>query len=157
METLALSLSPAPVSGAPLVWIGGGQAGTGRPQEGKEPLKAGDLVELKATDRRVRAHETAHQIAGGGLVRGGAQFTYRRGSDGQLYAVGGEVTLDTSPVPNNPRATQAKMQQVVAAALAPADPSAQDRAVAARAAAEAVIAAAKLGPRTPAQALDLRV
>jgi hypothetical protein len=157
MGTLALNLSPSPVSGAPLVWIGGGQAGTGRPEENQQPSKAADLAELKATDRRVRAHESAHQVAGGGLVRGGASFTYRRGSDGQLYAVGGEVTLDTSPVPNNPRATQAKMRQVVTAALAPADPSPQDRAVAARAAAEAVIAASRMDLKPPDQGLDLQV
>ena len=84
--------------------------------------------------------------AGAGLVRGGASYTYQVGSDGQLYAVGGEVTLDMSTVPGNPQATVAKMRQVQAAALAPADPSAQDRAVAAAAAAlaaQAQIEAAK--------------
>lgn len=102
-----------------------------------------ELEKLKAIDRQVRAHEAAHQAAGAGLT-GGATFTYRKGPDGQLYAVGGEVSIDTGAVPGNPRATIAKMQQVQAAALAPADPSAQDRAVAAQAAAEAAQAQIEL-------------
>jgi len=71
--------------------------------------------------------------AGGGLVRGGPTYTYQRGPDGRTYAVGGEVSLDTSSVPGDPEATLRKAQQVKAAALAPANPSAQDRAVAASA------------------------
>lgn len=101
------------------------------------------LQELKAIDQKVHAHESAHRSAGAGLVRGGS-FTYRKGPDGQMYAVGGEVVIDTSPVPGSPRATLAKMQQVQAAALAPADPSPQDRAVAAAAAAAAAQAMAEL-------------
>ena len=76
-------------------------------------------------------------------MRGGS-FTYRKGPDGQMYAVGGEVVIDTSAVPDNPRATVAKMQQVQAAAMAPADPSPQDRAVAAQAAATAAKALSEL-------------
>ena len=118
------------------------------------------LQELKAIDQKVRAHEAAHQAAGAGLVRGGS-FTYRKGSDGQLYAVGGEVIIDTGSVPGNPRATLAKMQQVQAAALAPADPSPQDRAVAAQAAATAQKAQAELAraampaPEEKGRGLDL--
>ena len=50
-----------------------------------------------------------------------------------MYAVGGEVTIDTSPVKGDPQATVAKMEVVIRAALAPADPSGQDRSVAAQA------------------------
>jgi len=71
--------------------------------------------------------------AGGGLVRGGASFSYERGPDGQSYAVGGEVSIDTSPG-STPADTIAKAQQIQSAALAPADPSSQDRAGAAAAA-----------------------
>lgn len=92
------------------------------------------LVEsLKAIDREVRAHEAAHLAAGAGIVRGGAQFTTQRGPDGNSYAVGGEVSIDASPVANSPQATIAKARQIVAAALAPATPSPQDRSVAANA------------------------
>lgn len=99
---------------------------------------------LKAADARVRAHESAHQGAAGGIATGGATFTYVRGPDGQAYAVGGEVTIDAGPVPGNPRATLAKAQQIQRAALAPADPSPQDQAVAAAAQAMAAQASAEL-------------
>ena len=72
--------------------------------------------------------------AGGRYITGGASYTYERGPDGAEYAVGGEVGIDTSPVPGNPEATAEKMRIVRAAALAPSDPSAADLAVAASAA-----------------------
>jgi len=53
-----------------------------------------------------------------------------------MYAVGGEVSIDTTPVKGDPQATVAKMETIKAAALAPADPSGQDRAVAAEASQE---------------------
>lgn len=89
--------------------------------------------ELSARDREVRAHEMAHVAAGGQYVRGGAHFEYQKSPDGKLYAVGGEVSIDTSKVSGDPEATIRKMQIVRRAALAPAKPSAQDRAVAAQA------------------------
>lgn len=115
------------------------------------------LAELKARDTQVRAHEAAHLSAGGGVVRGGASFSYQRGPDGGMYAVGGEVSIDASPVPDNPRATIAKAQQIRAAALAPADPSSQDRKVAAAAAAMASQAATELAKtsQTKGRGLDL--
>lgn len=91
------------------------------------------VAQLKRRDRKVRAHEAAHVATGGGHVRGGAQFSYQTGPDGKRYAIGGEVSIDASPVRDNPEATIRKMQVVRRAALAPADPSGQDRAVAAAA------------------------
>lgn len=88
--------------------------------------------ELKGRDREVRAHEAAH-AAVGGQYAGAPVFQYQRGPDGRRYAVGGEVSIDASPVPDNPQATIRKLETVRAAALAPADPSPQDRQVAARA------------------------
>ena len=92
-----------------------------------------DLAELKTRDREVRAHEAAHSAAAGSLTTGGPQFTYQRGTDGRLYAVGGEVNIDTSAVAGDPQATIQKAQRIRAAALAPANPSAQDRSVATQA------------------------
>ncbi|HLF96073.1 MAG TPA: putative metalloprotease CJM1_0395 family protein [Methylococcaceae bacterium] len=89
---------------------------------------------LKTRDREVRAHEAAHLAAAAGLALGGASYSYTRGPDGRAYATGGEVSIDVSPVPDNPEATAAKAQQIHRAALAPAHPSGQDRAVAAAAA-----------------------
>ncbi len=91
------------------------------------------LEELKRTDRDVRAHEMAHMATAGQYSRGGPTYVYERGPDGQLYAVGGEVNLDVSEVQGNPEATIRKMQQVRQAALAPRDPSPQDRHAAAEA------------------------
>ena len=76
---------------------------------------------LRAIDRKVRAHELAHMSVGGQYA-GAPHYTYVRGPDGQLYAVAGEVPIDVSPE-KDPEATVKKMQQVIAAALAPADPS----------------------------------
>lgn len=105
------------------------------------------IAKLKRRDQEVRAHEAAHMAAGGGLVRGGASYTYQRGPDGQNYAVGGEVSIDTSPVDGDPEATIRKAEQIKAAALAPASPSAQDRAVAAAAGAMAAAAMAEQARR----------
>lgn len=88
--------------------------------------------DLKRRDAEVKAHESAHMAAGSGIVQGGASFEYQSGPDGKMYAVGGEVQIDVSPE-NTPEATIQKMQQVRAAALAPAQPSGTDRAVAAQA------------------------
>ncbi len=47
---------------------------------------------------------------------------------------GGEVSIDSSPVPGDPEATARKAQTIKRAALAPREPSGQDRQVAAQAA-----------------------
>jgi len=93
------------------------------------------VQELKRSDNEVRAHEMAHIAAGGQYVRSGARFEYQSGPDGGRYAVGGEVSIDTSAVRGDPAATIIKMQSVKRAALAPASPSGQDRSVASSAAA----------------------
>lgn len=100
--------------------------------------------ELRARDRQVRAHEQAHLGAAGGLANSGPSYTTQRGPDGHTYAVGGEVSIDTSTVTNDPEATIQKAQQIRRAALAPADPSAQDLAVAAQATAQEQEARAEL-------------
>ncbi|MBT5264121.1 MAG: hypothetical protein HOL85_04770 [Rhodospirillaceae bacterium] len=92
------------------------------------------VQELKARDREVRAHEAAHAATGGAFA-GSPSYSYQSGPDGRQYAVGGEVSIDASPVSGDPDATVRKLSQVQAAALAPADPSSQDRRVAAAAAA----------------------
>lgn len=95
------------------------------------PKELREVQGLKARDHEVRAHEAAHMAAGAELVRGGMSFDYRSGPDGRRYAVGGEVSIDSSPVHDDPQATINKAQRVRTAALAPAEPSPQDRAVAA--------------------------
>ncbi len=119
-------------------------AAAGGAESANDPEAAKEIAQLKAADVAVRAHEAAHVAAGGGLVRGGASFTYQTGPDGRQYAVAGEVQIDTSPVRGDPAATIQKMATVRAAALAPSDPSATDRAVAASAAQQALAARAEL-------------
>lgn len=115
------------------------------------------LAQLQARDREVRAHESAHKAVGGTLA-GGVSYSYQTGPDGRRYAVGGEVSIDMGGA-GDPRTTVERMRQVVAAALAPAQPSAQDRAVAAAAraamaAAERQIAQADADARAAGQADD---
>ncbi len=102
-----------------------------------------EIARLKRRDREVRAHEQAHQAAAGQYA-GAPRYTYQRGPDGRNYAVGGEVSVDTSPIPGDPEATLRKAQQLQRAALAPAEPSAQDQSVAAEAASMAIKARIEL-------------
>lgn len=99
-----------------------------------EPLDDTDqrqLDELQNRDVEVRQHEQTHKAVGGSYA-GSISYEYQQGPDGKRYAVGGEVSIDVS-TEKDPAATAAKMRQVRAAALAPAEPSAQDRSVAAEA------------------------
>ncbi len=120
-------------------------AGTRKAMDGHE-LSAEEqrqIEELRARDREVRAHEQAHIAAGGRYVRSGASYHYQTGPDGKKYAIGGEVSIDTSEE-KDPKATIRKMEVVRKAALAPARPSAQDRSVAAQASRKMAEAAAEL-------------
>ncbi|MGV8841700.1 MAG: putative metalloprotease CJM1_0395 family protein [Pseudomonas sp.] len=117
--------------------------------ESRQSEQAADLREqqvvgeLAARDREVRTHEQAHAAIGGGFA-GAPSYSFTRGPDGKSYAVGGEVGIDTSPVAGDPAATLRKMAVVQRAALAPAEPSAQDLQVAAQAQASAIVARAEL-------------
>lgn len=117
-----------------------------------DPRVRAQLAELKATDRAVRAHEAAHLAAAGSYATSGPQYSYERGPDGQRYAVGGEVGIDTSPVRGDPEATIAKARQVEQAALAPAQPSGQDLRIAAAARATAQQAQLELAQQQRAEA-----
>ncbi len=91
-----------------------------------------EVEQLREQDREVRIHEQAHKVAAG--PHGGAiSFTYTTGPDGKRYAIAGEVAIDVSPVEGDREATLRKMQQIQSAALAPAEPSAADRRIAAQA------------------------
>jgi hypothetical protein len=101
------------------------------------------IQELKARDTEVRQHEQAHARVGG-VHAGSPSYEYQRGPDGNKYAVGGEVMIDVAEVPGDPQATIDKMQTVRAAALAPAEPSGADRAIAADASRKMQAAQAEL-------------
>ncbi|MCC2606470.1 putative metalloprotease CJM1_0395 family protein [Planctobacterium marinum] len=102
-----------------------------RQKQQKEAADKQELERLKTRDQEVRAHEQAH-AAVGGQYAGSPSYEFETGPDGQQYAVGGEVSIDISKE-SEPEDTLNKMQQVKAAALAPAEPSPQDFRVASEA------------------------
>ena len=106
-----------------------GDAAVSPQQQAQQQQQIGELA---SRDREVRSHEQAHAAVGGSYA-GAPTYSFKRGPDGQAYAVGGEVSIDVSPIPNDPAATLRKMEVVQQAALAPAEPSAQDLRVAAQA------------------------
>lgn len=117
------------INGDELRQRGGRQADS---KQARQEQEQQEIRELAARDREVRSHEQAH-AAVGGKYAGSPVYEFVRGPDGVSYAVGGEVSIDTSPIPGDPEATIAKAQQIRRAANAPAEPSPQDRRVAAEA------------------------
>lgn len=87
---------------------------------------------LQNRDREVRAHEQAHLAAASGISVSGPSYDYQQGPDGVRYAIGGSVGIEVSPA-RTPEETAQKARIIQSAALAPAQPSGQDLAVAARA------------------------
>lgn len=111
------------------------------------------LSKLKSRDTEVRQHEQAHLAAAGGLATSGASYTYERGPNGVDYAIGGEVQIDTAPGAT-PEETISRARVIQAAALAPAEPSGADRAVAAQASLMEQQARAELAAQDAQQAAD---
>lgn len=100
------------------------RAPNGEPLSEEEQAK---LREMKSRDEEVRVHEQAHKSAGGQYA-GAPQYEYANGPDGKRYITEGSVSIDVSEE-SDPQATIDKMQIVKRAALAPAQPSSQDRSV----------------------------
>lgn len=122
----------APKNGAEETQEGEGSSTAPSRQKASTSSDTPEVRELQARDIEVRAHESAHLAAGGGVVTGGASFSYQRGPDGRLYAIGGEVPIDAGEG-TTPDETISKAQRIRTAAMAPADPSPQDYKVAAMA------------------------
>jgi hypothetical protein len=97
-------------------------------------------------------HEQAHASLGGQYASS-PQYEYERGPDGRRYAVGGEVSIDISEA-STPEETIRKAQQVKAAALAPAEPSAQDLRVATEATQIALEARSEISREKAQEAQD---
>ncbi|MDR2179967.1 MAG: hypothetical protein LBP21_06640 [Synergistaceae bacterium] len=100
------------------------------------------IQELKQIEQEVIAHEAAHQAAGGRFA-GAVSYSYTQGPDGKRYITGGEVPINVPPS-SDPEQAIRDMEQVQRAALAPGNPSGQDRSVAAAAAAAAAQARQQL-------------
>ncbi len=118
-----------------------------RNQQQQQEQDLAQIQELAARDREVRAHEQAHAAAAG-QYGSSPSYEYVRGPDGAGYAVGGSVDIDTSPIAGDPAATLRKAEQLQRAASAPAEPSGQDRQVAAQVAQMAQQARAELREQT---------
>lgn len=111
-----------------------GQPSSGQPDSVRlTPEAQQKILELSQRDQEVQVHEAAH-AAVGGQYAGAPSLSYETGPDGKRYAVSGEVNIDVSEVAGDPAATMKKADVIRSAALAPAQPSSQDRNVAARAA-----------------------
>ena len=102
--------------------------------DGLSEAEEKQVEKLRQRDQEVRAHEQAHARVGGPYASA-PSYTFQQGPDGKRYAVGGEVQIDTS-TERTPEATIRKMQIVIRAALAPAEPSSQDLRVAQQARAQ---------------------
>ena len=121
----------------------------------EDPAIQQAVAELQQIEREVIAHEQAHMSAGAHLA-GTASYSYTKGPDGKEYITGGEVPIKM-PTGKDAEETIRLMDQVIRAALAPANPSPQDLSVASQAAmkqmqarAEAARAsAAAVSPGTP--------
>ncbi|HCY38192.1 MAG: hypothetical protein DKM50_00380 [Candidatus Margulisiibacteriota bacterium] len=92
-----------------------------------------EIQKLKAAEAQLEAHEMAHKMVGG-MYAGFVTYTMAVGPDGKNYKVQGEVNLDSSAAAS-PEETVRKMERVISAAMAPLNPSPQDRSVVGRAAA----------------------
>lgn len=113
------------------------------PSTGLDDNERAQVEALSRRDEEVRNHEAAHAAAGGALT-GAPTYSFTRGPDGRLYAIGGEVRIDTSAIAGDPEATIDKARTIIQAATAPASPSTQDLRAASAAQAMLVEAQAEL-------------
>ena len=123
--------------------------------EGLTPEEEKTVRELKQRDIVTRAHEQAHKSVGGPYASA-PSFDTVTGPDGREYAVAGEVRIDASPVRGDPAATIRKMEIVIRAALAPAEPSPQDVQVVQQAQQTKLQAQAELRQQRAEEAADTR-
>ena len=114
-----------------------GGSGTGgsteRALNGKEltEQEIKQVDKLKSREKEVITHELRHQSVGGQYASA-PSYGKEKGPDGRSYITDGSVQISVSEE-STPEKTISKMQQVYAAALAPAEPSSADRSVAAKA------------------------
>ena len=100
----------------------------------QQPEVQQQVKQLMQTDKEIRTHEQAHKAVGGSLA-GPVTYQYTTGPDDKKYAVSGEVPINTPQVEDADDMVTI-LEKVRQAALAPAQPSAQDLRVAANASAQ---------------------
>ncbi|MGB5866535.1 MAG: putative metalloprotease CJM1_0395 family protein [Arcobacteraceae bacterium] len=85
------------------------------------------LEKFKNKDAQIRTHEQVH--ASIGHTTSPISYSYQQGPDGKMYAVGGNVRMDTS-IPDDPKAAAFKLDVLQKAASGPADTSGADNMIA---------------------------
>lgn len=108
-----------------------GAAGAVRPQDRLSPAEKAQLADLQRRDAQVRQEENAHANAAGQLG-GPIAYTYQRGPDGRMYALGGSVPL-RAQTGSDPEEAARLGRRIAGAALAAVLPSSADYAAAAAA------------------------
>lgn len=88
------------------------------------------IDDLQRIDKDVHEHEMQHYLAAQPYARTPEYFEVI-GPDGRRFAVSGITAFDASPIAGDTEATIRKLDTLVRAALAPRDPSEEDRRVAA--------------------------
>ena len=83
------------------------------------------LAELRRADAGVRNHEGLHFRAAGGIASGLPEYDFVKGPDGQYYAVGGQVDVQTTST-SDPEKARRDANTFAHAATASSDASAQD-------------------------------
>lgn len=133
---------------------GTGKTGDAEKAPEDDPSYKNEISQLKQREQEVITHEAAHKAVGGQYT-GGVSYTYTTGPDNKRYIDGGEVSIST-PSTNDPHEALRMAEQVKRAALAPADPSSQDRSVAASATQKAANARAEISKLAREQAAEKR-
>lgn len=100
-------------------------------EEAEKEAEDKQIEQLEKRDKEVRAHEQSHSAVGGSAA-GSPSYDLESGPNGRQYATGGEVSIKL-PGGGSPEQVKRDAEQVKRAALAPAQPSSQDRSVAAKA------------------------
>lgn len=97
---------------------------------GLTPREEKLVQQLERIDKDVHEHELQHYLAAQPYSRAPEYFEVT-GPDGRRFAVSGITAFDASPIAGDTEATIRKLDSLVRAALAPREPSEEDRRVAA--------------------------
>ena len=84
------------------------------------------LDKFKKTDADIKSHEQIH--ASIGQTTSPISYNYQEGPDGKMYAIGGQVRLDTS-IPSDPKAAAFKLDMIEKAAAGPMNSSGADSSI----------------------------
>lgn len=97
--------------------------------QGRTAREQSLLADLARIDKGVHEHEMQHYLLAQPYARP-PEYFYVIGPDGRRYAVSGLTPFDVTPIPGDNDATIRKLEALVRAAMAPRDPSNEDRRVA---------------------------